>query len=572
MVHPESYYVGLQTGEMRASAGKAVSVQGVVVDWNGALKKDVREVKIELCHLEQEYNYYEYEEEGGGGSQVLTRAVVDGVSTAKVENGRFTLSFTPSMDAAAFLVRARAGNARTDLKIDGIGQYYAWQPAESRVDRTPRPARPVWLEIEGPARIDAGRPVTVKLKAPFRGRVLFTVETSELSMAEWAQVGAGETSWTFKVDNFVPNVYVGAFLVKDPHIESAEAYMPDRAFGVKSFPVFPAEHSQQITLKAPKEVRSNSRLKVELQIEPASEQAFVTVAAVDEGILSLTGFKSPDPSALLFAKRALGVETYETIGWTLNLPASGPSRSTGGGEEGEGAEPGRVQPVKPVALWSGVVAAGKDGRASVSFDVPLYRGNLRVMAVSADRRRVGSASANVVVRDPIVVQATLPRFLSFGDEIQVPVFVTNLSGEAQKVQVKLSASMLPVPGLKAILEETAPVEVKGPAEKNLSLKNEQAGTIVFKVRAVRPIGAAKINILATAGKIEAVDEADVPLLPAGPRERTVKWIEVAEGKNDLMQHLTGWAPTSESSTFWVTRNPYGESFNHLTYLLRYPYG
>src|SRR6185295_14952728 len=119
-----------------------------------------------------------------------------------------------------------------------------------------------------------------------------------------------------------------------------------------------------------------SALTVSLAAGKTDGPAFATVAVVDEGILSLTGFQSPDPLAQLFARRALGVETYETIGWTMLHQPAGASSKTGGGDDGGEGEAGgalgkgRVQPVKPVALFSGVIAVGADGKATIPFTVP----------------------------------------------------------------------------------------------------------------------------------------------------------------------------------------------------------
>jgi uncharacterized protein YfaS (alpha-2-macroglobulin family) len=421
--------------------------------------------------------------------------------------------------------------------------------------------------------VAVGENATVRFRSPFKGRALFTVETSEVLRSEWRDVPAGDATWSFQVEKLVPNVYVSVLVVKDPHLDSKEAFMPDRAFGVKSVPVDPVELRHAVKLEVPGEIRSRARLTVKLDTGEKEEGAFATVAVVDEGILQLTSFKTPAPLDALFAARALGVETYETVGWAVGLQAAGPSRSSGGDGSGEpGAAPGRVQPVKPVALWSGIVPLGKDGKASVTFEVPQYRGKLRVMAVTAGTRRAGSAEASVVVRDPIVVQTTMPRFLVDGDEAQIPVFLTNLSGAKQEVHLSLSAEMLPVPGLTSAPDEPSPLKLLGRNEATLTLAAGASATAVFQAKAVRPVGAAKLKVVARAGALEVRDEADVPFIPAGPRERKLEQIELTSGTMDLKPHLKGWMPTSEQSTFWMTANPYGQAFDHLKHLVHYPYG
>src|SRR4029079_8604120 len=108
-----------------------------------------------------------------------------------------------------------------------------------------------------------------------------------LITSEWRDVAAGEASWSFTLDKFAPNVYISAFVIKDPHLESKDAFMPDRAFGVGSIRVAATDFTQTVQLTAPKEVRSSSPLSVTLDIGKTDGPAFATVAVVDEGILSL---------------------------------------------------------------------------------------------------------------------------------------------------------------------------------------------------------------------------------------------------------------------------------------------
>jgi len=570
-VHPEAYYVGLQANVQKVKAGQPFTVTGMVVDWQGApYGKQPKAIELEYLRLDEEYGYFYDEESGEERYQRHLRPVREGRATAKPEGGKFSLQVTPSTDSAGYIVRVKSGAAQTDLQLEGHGRYYWWGGASARVDQTPRPARPTSLAVELPRSAKVGESLSVKVKAPYRGRMLFTAETDGVQAAEWKAVEPGEVTWTFTPSTFAPNLYVSAFLVKDPHLESAQSFMPDRAFGVASVTLEPVDYTQPLTLKVPQEVRSNDNLPVDLELGAVEPGTFATVAVVDEGILSLTRFQSPDPLAALFSKRALGVQTYETLGWTLLIPPAGASRSTGG--DGDEGAAGRVQPVKPVALWSGVLPVPASGKLRVPFQLPQYRGAVRVMVVTAGPKRIGHASAQVLVRDPLVLQTTLPRFLSQGDEIQIPVFVTNLSGKAQEVKVSLTAENLPVPGMAMPATMGSPLQLLGKSEGAVRLENGKATTLVFQGKAVQAVGAARLKVTASGGGHTSFEQLDVPFLPSGPRERKVQRIELAAGTLDLAPYLQGWLPTSERSTFWVTANPYAQSFQHLSYLVRYPYG
>ncbi|HEY8207372.1 MAG TPA: MG2 domain-containing protein [Myxococcaceae bacterium] len=576
-VHPEAFYVGLDSKTRRAQAGTPLAVEGVVVDWEGNPLSDgkVSEVEIDLVRMEPQLNDYYYEGDGEEGESIqrTLHPVAEWSGAVRVERGsKFRVELTPREKASLYLVRARAGNARADLQIPGAYDGYNTNLTAQKVDLTPRPGRPAGLLIDGPAKAKVGEVVTVKLKAPWAGRALFTAETSQVLASEWRNVGPGEVTWSFTLKEFAPNVYASALLVKDPHLESKQSYMPDRAFGVTSITVEPTAWKQEVTLTAPKEVRSNSDFEVAVDVGQPEGPTYATVAVVDEGILQLTSFKSPDPLAVLFAQRALGVETYETVGWTLLVPPAGTTKSHGGDDEGGEGPSARVQPVKPVALWSGVVKVPDSGRVSIPFHVPLYRGKLRVMAVTSGPKRIGAASASIAVVDPIVVQTTIPRFLTYGDTFQVPVFLTNMSGKPLDISIAMAAENLPVPGLDAIDAEPEAIKFVGKPQGKLKLEPAKSGTVVFQARANRMLGAAKIRVTAKGGGFESKDELDVPFLPPGPRDRETQKLQISGKTVDLKGKVKGWLPTSESTTFWVTSNPYGEAFTNLRSLIHYPYG
>ena len=582
MVHPEKYYLGLKSKVKTVHTGEPFTVEGLVVDWEGKpVANAVNGVDIELVHMEADYGYSYDEDNGEGSYSRFLRLVPEGKQQAKVSGGKFTFDVTPGDADVGYMVRVKSGKAKTELVLDGEYPYSYWYGYnEGRVDQTPRPAKPTQLQPVLAKEIEVGKPVDVKVLTPYNGKILWTIETDHVITSEWKDVTRGEATWNFTLPAFAPNVYISAFVVKDPHLESKDAFLPDRAFGIASARVLPTQFTQSLKIDVPKDVRSSSPLVVKLDAGAVQGPAFATIAVVDEGVLSLTSFKTPDPLTTLFAKKALGVETYETIGWTMLHNPAGASSKTGGGEDmSEGAEQGaygkgRVQPVKPVALWSGVVPVGADGKITVPFQIPSYRGQVRVMAVIASAGRIGRAEADVTVKDPLVVQVTFPRFVTQGDEIQIPVFITNLSGAAQTITIKLEAQDLAVVGVTKPKVSPVPLSFMGKDTGVLKLENGKNDTVVFQAKAQIPIGGAKLRVIATAGGLVAKDELDVPFLPAGPKDHVIQKLKLTPGTLDLAKQpaLKNWMPTSEQTTFWVTNNPYGDSFAHLGYLIHYPYG
>ena len=590
-LHPETYYVGLRTRAVRATGGTPFTVEGVIVDWHGnVMPAATTKVQIELVHLEADYSYGYDDDTGDSRYDRNTHPVPEGKRTVAVAGGKFTFDVTPAEAPAGYLVRVTGGKATTELALDGEDPYddYGYGGG-SYTDVTPRPAKPTKLALELPAAIAVGAPATVTVKAPYTGKILWTLETDHVVASSWQDVTGPTASWTFTLAAFAPNVYVSAFLVKDPHLESKAAFLPDRAFAVESVTVTPTQATQALTLSVPAEVRSNAPLVVSLAAGAVQGPTFATVAVVDEGILSLTGFTTPDPIKQLFRQRALGVATYETIGWTMLHQPAGASSATGGGDDRDAdglldqddADPGgsRVQPVKPVALWSGVVALGADGKATIPFQLPTYRGKLRVMAVVASATRVGRAEAEVTVRDPVVIQVTLPRFAAQGDRLEIPVFLTNVSGAPMDVTIDATSANLPVPGLPLPTGTASPLTFTGGHTGSVKLADGASQTILLAATVAVPIGAGTLHVVARGrgakGAIEVSESVDLPVLPAGPKGRALSKLKLVAGPLDLKASaaaLKGWVPTSETSTFWITSNPYGEAFDHLQYLVHYPFG
>lgn len=571
-VHPGLFYVGLASGVEKVVAGQSFTVKGRVVDWEGRASAAVPEVQVELFRLDEEWGWWWYSDDGHSSAwERNLRKVPEGRVTVPVgKDGSFEVKHAARSNSAGFLVRVVGDHVRTDLVLKGAQNRYSWSSGD-QVDQTPRPLKPTLTKVAVPERIRVGATAEARIDVPFSGRLLTTIETHEVVKSEWHDVQAGTFTWPFSISEYADDIYVSALVVKDPHLESKDAYAPERAFGVSRVRVQPEAFQHSVKLGVPGEARSNTTLNIEVAVDAPSKAgtAWVTVAAVDEGILSLTKFTSPDPTDELFPRRRLGVRSFETVGWTMMMQAGGTTSASGGDGEGDA---GRVQPVKPVALWSGLVQVPSNGKLTIPLEIPQYRGKLRVMAVSATANTVASAEASVLVRDPLTLQTTLPRFLAQGDTFDVPVFVTNLSGQSRDVTIALSVDNLPWPGMEADPNAPAPVTFLGDKQTKVTIAKDASQTVVFQARAVAGVGAARFTVKASAGNLISYDELDVPFAPIGVVERRVQQIELVQGKLDLAPLLDGWTPTTERTQVWVTPNPYANGLANLSHLIRYPHG
>lgn len=222
-------------------------------------------------------------------------------------------------------------------------------------------------------------------------------------------------------------------------LDVAAGRMPSRAIGVQWFAIDRAAKTVAVELKLPQLVRPNTTLRVPVKVDNlAGEEARIVVAAVDLGILNLTNYKPPAPDDYYLGQRQLAADIRDLYGQLIDgMQGTRGQVRTGG--DGAGELQGNPPGGPPLALYSGVVAVGSDGSAEVTFDIPEFAGTVRVMAIAWSKTKVGRASGDVLVRDPVVLTATLPRFLLVGDHGNMQIDIDNVEGPAGEYRVGLTS-------------------------------------------------------------------------------------------------------------------------------------
>ena len=196
-----------------------------------------------------------------------------------------------------------------------------------------------------------------------------------------------------------------------------------------------------VTMQLPATLRPNSTLSVPVHVAGLApgEEARVVVAAVDVGILNLTNYKPPAPDDFYLGQRRLTAEIRDIYGQLIDGMQGAAGKIRSGGDIGAVALSGSPPTQAPLALYSGIVTVGRDGVAQVHFDISAFAGTVRVTAVAWSKDKVGKATGDVVVRDPVVLTATLPRFLRTGDKGAVQLEFDNVEGAAGDYDVAVGA-------------------------------------------------------------------------------------------------------------------------------------
>ncbi|WP_026227334.1 alpha-2-macroglobulin family protein [Hoeflea sp. 108] len=277
----------------------------------------------------------------------------------------------------------------------------------------------------------AGEVAKLKVSPRFAGELLVTIGAEKLLKTVSASIPAeGGTVDIAVGDDWGAGAYVTATLYRPG--EAQESRMPARAIGLKWLAVDPADKKLNVALDLPAKTEPRKALSVPVTVTgaKAGDKAYVTVAAVDVGILNLTSYKVPDPENWYFGQRMMGLELRDLYGRLIDgsLGAMGKLRT--GGDGAAMASQGSPPKEKLVAFFSGIVELDADGKTTVDFDIPQFNGTVRIMSVAWTKDAVGHATGDVIVRDPIVLTAGMPRFMAPGDFAEMTLDVANTDAPA----------------------------------------------------------------------------------------------------------------------------------------------
>ncbi|MCT4607791.1 MAG: alpha-2-macroglobulin family protein [Pelagimonas sp.] len=295
------------------------------------------------------------------------------------------------------------------------------------------------LSLDKPA-YAPGDTARLRMVPRYAGKALVTVLADRVISMQAIDVTQGETLVDLPVtDDWGAGVYVTAQVIRPMDVQAGQP--PARALGLTHASIDPGDKALSVSLDTPAEIAPRGRLMTTLQLDNfAGQETYVTLAAVDLGILNLTGFQSPNPSDHYFGQRRLGVDIRDIYGRLINGldGAMGTIRSGG-----DGGAFMRMQSPPPteqlVAFFSGPVQVDASGSAEIGFDIPDFNGTVRLMAMAWSDRAVGQAQADVLVRNPVVIAASLPRFLAPGDHSRMVVELTHAKGATGAMPLEIAA-------------------------------------------------------------------------------------------------------------------------------------
>ncbi len=389
--------------------------EAIAIDADG---KRIALNKLTFSWVREDSSYQWYQSEGSWKYQAVTR-------------DRLITSGTVDIGAGAPLKLAQAlpfGSYRLTLSDPRSGaaasyRFYSGWSASSAGDRPDR----IPVAADKP-NYRSGETAHVRIKPAADGKALVVVAGDRVFSSKVIDAPASGASIDVPISpDWGPGAYV---LVTDYRpLSEATGREPVRSIGLAWLQVDSSERTLTTLIGGPARILPRQKLTLPVTIKglESGEEAYLTLAAVDEGILQLTNFASPDANDWYFAKRQLGVDMRDDYGRLIKAEKGAVGALREGGDN-FGGRPLAVVPTRTVALFSGLVKVGAGGMANVTLDVPDFNGELRLMAVAFSAGKLGHADRPLTVRDPVVADIVLPRFLAPGDHATAALNLNNVEG------------------------------------------------------------------------------------------------------------------------------------------------
>ncbi len=402
---------------------------------------------------------------------------------------------------------------------------------------------------------NVGENVNVLFTTPFEGRMLVTLERDNVIKYYYMNTKNKSASISFNAgEEHLPNVYVTATLFRPM---SGDDMPLTVAHGFKSITVESKSTQMPVTLTVAERSRSKMKQSINVKTTPG---AFVTIAAVDEGILQVKNFETPDPYQYFYQKVALSVNSYDIYPWLL--PEIKSTLSSTGGDGADNSKlrlnPMFVNRVKNVSFWSGILQADGNGNVNYEIDIPQFSGDIRVMALAYKGKAFGSADKHMKVADPIIISSTLPRFLSPKDEVIMPVSLSNTTNKSASATVTVTV--------------TGPLGIKGSQTQTIEIPANREQRVVYNIFANPAIGAGKVTVSVRAMGETFINETDLSIRPPASLQKLTGNGFAAENANTPLSFANTFVPSSVSGKLIIGKSPLTQFSKHLDELVRYPYG
>ena len=543
---PYSSYVGIKLPESKnyyLETDKDQTVNLAVVDASG---KRVRGHKIEYAVYKVGWSWW-WDNPGGD-----LDAYVNGSSVQKLTGGTVTSSGDKD---ASFVIREEYPNwgrylvlARDMSSGHVSGEFFTfdWPDFRGRAGRQDPQSLTMLTFSTDKVSYQAGEKATVYIPAAPGGQALVSLENgSGVISREWVSTGDKDTAYKFDIlPEMAPNFYVHITLLQ-PY-GSTQNDLPLRLYGVQRVKVENPDSHLQPVIKLPDVLHPEESFTVKVS-EKSGKPMTYTLAIVDEGLLDLTAFKTPNPWNVMYRDEALGVKTWDLYDKVIGAFSGkfSPLASIGGDEENV-VSARKDNRFNPVVLFQQPRTLAK-GTDEIKLKLPQYVGSVRVMVVAGHDGAYGSTDATVPVQSPLMVVTTLPRILANGESVTVPVNVFAMEDAVKSANVKITVD--------------GPAEVVGEPAKTVSFPEKGDQLVRFGLKAFDE-GVAHVTIDASGAGHKAKETIALTIQNPNPEIATVKTFQLAAGASQTLDagegstlQLAGF-PALDARSLYISMRDY----------------
>ena len=421
--------------------------------------------------------------------------------------------------------------------------YFDWPEWRGRADRTDPSGVKMLSFSTDKSSYETGEDITVIIPASAGGgNALMTLENgSTILNRTWISLAdKGDTKYTFKATaDMAPNFYIHISLLQ-PHAQTVND-LPIRMYGVIPVMISNKETVLNPQIKMPDVLRPETEFNVEISEKNGKPMTY-TLAIVDDGLLDLTNFKTPDPWSEFYTREALGIRTWDMYDYVLG--AFGGKYSTMfsvGGDESLKAADSKANRFKPVVKYLGPFTLGKGEKKVHAITLPVYVGSVRTMVVAGQNGAFGSAEKTTPVRSPLMILSSLPRVLSTNEEISLPVNVFVMENEVKDVSVKVETTGL----LQAAEGNTQSVRFTTTGDQ----------VVYFPMKTGAVSGVEKVTITATGGGKTSKETIEIMVRNPNPTAVVTESKAIAAGTTGTFDYQLSGNSTDDWAKVEILRIP-----------------
>ncbi|MDR7131877.1 uncharacterized protein YfaS (alpha-2-macroglobulin family) [Algoriphagus sp. 4150] len=405
-----------------------------------------------------------------------------------------------------------------------------------------------------------GDKAVIKFPSGAAGRALLSIENgTEVLATKWVETQKGETQTTLEITKeMAPNIFVNISLLQ-PHEQTAND-LPIRLYGV--IPILVEDPSTVLSpvLELPEVLKPEENYVIKVSEKNRKPMSY-TIAVVDEGLLDLTRFRTPEIHSAFYTKEALGVKTFDMYDYVIGAYSGSVENiyAIGGSDDAAGAKNRKADRFKPVVTFLGPFTLKAGEKVSHTLKMPNYVGSVRAMVVAADNSNAayGSADKTVPVRKPLMVLASLPRKLSPGEKVTLPVTVFAMENKVKQAKITVKTSE----GLKAIGGNSKTVSFSAPGEQ-----------IVNFDYAVNDVGIQTIEINVSGSGEEASYQVEIDVENPNPVTHSVRDLNLEPNATQTFSFKTFGVEGSNAAFLEFSTLPPMDFTRRMQYLIQYPHG